>query len=126
MIINQSFLWNKQSFCYKLEDEWIWDINSYWELDLFIINTIKKDIYESNFKLISDIHYVNITIQKYFFCHLNNNDVYSIENISDELIQEFYDRFSHLMRIFWKKIDYKEWELFFLENPLYFEYISSN
>lgn len=115
------FFWGEKSFSKSLEDNLIWDITKYWELELFLIKLIKNEFSYTSVdrNLSAELYFLGRFIDKCVHCTINPRDFWSIENISEEELLTYYDRFNHIMRVLWGKIKFNPDDYFFYENPLY-------
>lgn len=117
----QNFLWGEDSFNYSLENKSNWDINKYWKLELFLLDIAtriegKKIV---NKEILTEVYFLSLSIEKSFSSTSNLNDVWNIENLDLDELEEFYDRFTHIMRIFWGRIPLRNDDHILNENPLF-------
>lgn len=117
----QNFLWGENSFNYSLENGSNWDINKYWKLELFLLDIAtriegKKLVSK---EILTEVHFLSLSIEKSFSSTSNINDVWNIENLDLDELEEFYDRFTHIMRIFWGRIPLRNDDHILNENPLF-------
>lgn len=115
------FIWGKESFSKLLEEELIWDVNKYWKLELFLIKLIQDEFSSSivDKELSAELYYLSRFIDKCVYSTINPNDVWNIENLNEEDLFFYYDRFNYLMRILWGRIKFELDDYFFYQNPLY-------
>ena len=106
----RTYLWGHESFTNTLKNDFVWDVDKYWGLEIFLLNIIKdienKETVDKT--VMADVYYLGRSIETAFSSTLNPYDAWSIENIDIEELTEYYDRFTHIMRIFWGKIPLRE------------------
>ena len=117
----QTYLWGHGSFTNTLKNDFIWDVDKYWELEIFLLNIIKEIENKKTVDkmMMADIYYLGQSIETAFFSTLNPYDGWSVENIDIDELTEYYDRFTHIMRIFWGRIPLRNNDYLLKENPLF-------
>ncbi len=117
----KDFLWGEDSFNYSLENESNWNIKKYWELELFLLDIAtsieKKKLVDK--EILTEVYFLSLSIEKAFSSTSNLNDVWNVENLGLDELEEFYDRFTHIMRIFWGRIPLRNDDHILNENPLF-------
>ena len=116
----RTYLWGHESFTNTLKNDFVWDVDKYWDLEIFLLNIIKeienKETVDKT--VMADVYYLGRSIETAFSSTLNPYDGWSVENIDIEELTEYYDRFTHIMRIFWGKITLRDNDYLLKENPL--------
>ncbi len=117
----RTYLWGHESFTNTLKNDFVWDVDKYWDLEIFLLNIIKEiENKETVDKAVmADVYYLGRSIETAFSSTLNPYDAWSVENIDIEELTEYYDRFTHIMRIFWGRIPLREDDYLLKENPLF-------
>lgn len=115
--------WGITSFYYSLENDDIWDVNKYWDLECLLIKLSKylkdKDIVDKS--LARNIYYLGNSINNLVYAHRSSVHAWTFKNYSEDDIDYCIDRFNHLMRVLWQagSYEYEESINFFEENPLF-------
>lgn len=117
----QDFLWGEDSFNYSLENESNWNIKKYWRLEIFLLEIVKKIEKETMVDkvVMVEVYYLAKSVETAFSSTLNPYDGWSVENIDLDELREYYDRFTHIMRIFWGRIPLRNDDHILNENPLF-------
>ncbi|AGP48654.1 MULTISPECIES: hypothetical protein [Psychrobacter] len=117
----RTYLWGHESFTNTLKNDFVWDVDKYWDLEIFLLDIIKdienKETVDKT--VMADVYYLGRSIETAFSSTLNPYDGWSVENIDIEELTEYYDRFTHIMRIFWGKIPLRDNDYLLKENPLF-------
>lgn len=115
--------WSSTSFYYSLENDDIWDVGKYWDLEYFLIKLSKclKDKDTVDKGLARNIYYLGNSINNLVYAHRSSAHAWTFKNYSEDDIDYCIDRFNHLMRVLWQAGSYKHEESinFFEENPLF-------
>ena len=116
-----NYFWAPESFIDTLKNDFIWDINKYWKLEIFLLEIVKKIEKETMVDKIvmAEVYYLAKSVETAFSSTLNPYDGWSVENIDLDELREYYDRFTHIMRIFWGRIPLRNDDHILNENPLF-------
>ena len=117
----RTYLWGHESFTNTLKNDFVWDVDKYWDLEIFLLNIIKEIENKKTVDkaVMADVYYLGRSIETAFSSTLNPYNAWSVENIDIEELTEYYDRFTHIMRIFWGRIPLREDDYLLKENPLF-------
>ena len=88
-----------------------------------VLNKKIKELRFSNhidISLSKNLYYLGVFMTRICLISQNPNDSWCIENLSDDQIDDFYLRFTLIMRSFWGELDTNYEEFLFMENPLYY------
>lgn len=76
-------------FIYRLDEEGIWDEKTYTQIKFFILEDWKINKHEISLSVSHSYYRLGLTISYLSVCNLNKNDVYTVDNLSED---EFSDK----------------------------------
>lgn len=113
-------LLGKDSFQRTLQEDQIWDIYKYWEMETVLFEIIQ--LYGCKQKitkdLAADLYYLSLSLNQPAQASFCTNDAWNIKNLSDDEVLQYLDRFNLIMQIFWCSHDCNAYQSFFEKNPL--------
>lgn len=108
-------LLGKDSFQRTLQEDQIWDIYKYWEMETVLFEIIQ--LYGCKQKitkdLAADLYYLSLSLNQSAQASFCTNDAWNIKNLSDDEVLQYLDRFNLIIQIFWCSHDCNAYQSFF-------------
>lgn len=118
-ICNEIF-WGLNSFHYALEEQNVWDIGKYWQLEFFLIKLCKSLNGQETLsrKIAAELYFLGRSVNDLLEFYRDPACYTKLENYIEDEAEYCKDNFNHIMRILWGRIPFDHNDYMFNKNPL--------